>query len=85
MVLNDGVVDAGRIFKRRNIATTHANKNPCDHHNLLNGDYEVGDILKNKLLFFPSGGVGHKYINSLGIAEMKTTNAHNSLINCFPF
>lgn len=84
MVLNDGVVDAGRIFKRRNIATTHANKNPCDHHNLLNGDYEVGDILKNKLLFFPSGGVGHKYINAEAFTKPSVIPSQK-LITMMPF
>jgi len=85
IVLNEGAVDAGRILKKRNIVAAQGDKNPCDHHNLLNGDYEVGSILKNKLPSGPSPGVGHKYINSLGPVKMKTSNAANTLkINKLP-
>ena len=76
IVLNPGAVDAGRVLKRKNIiVTAQADKIPCDHHNLLNGDHElVEGILKNKLPSGPSGGVGHNYINSVGSEKMKTSN-----------
>ena len=77
IVLNPGAVDAaGRVLKKKNIiVTAQADKIPCDHHNLLNGDHElVEGILKNKLPSGPSGGVGHNYINSLGSEKMKTSD-----------
>ena len=76
IVLNPGAVDAGRVLKKKNIiVTAQADKIPCDHHNLLNGDHElVEGILKNKLPSGPSGGVGHNYINSVGSEKMKTSN-----------
>jgi hypothetical protein len=52
--LNEGAVDASRVLKKRNIVTAQADQNPCDHHNLFNGYYEV---LKNKLPSGPSPGV----------------------------
>ena len=82
---NEGAVHAGRVLKNRNIVTPQADKNPCDHHNLLNEDHTVIDILKNQLPSGPSRGVGHKYINSLDPLKMKASNAANTLkINKLP-
>jgi hypothetical protein len=92
IVLKKVAVDAGRVMKTRSIVKCQAEKNPCDHHNILNGhhnilngDHKVGGILKNKLPSSPSPGVGHKYIDSLGPVNMKTINATNTLkINKLP-
>ena len=85
IVSNEGAVDAGRVLKNRNIVTTQADKSPCDYHYIPNGDHTVGDILKNKLPSGPSGGVGHKYINSSGPLKLKTSNEGNTLkINKLP-
>lgn len=85
ILLDEGAVDAARVLKERNIVTAQADKNECDHHNLLNGDPTMGDILKNKLPSGPSGGVGHKNIDPLGPVKMKTSNAGNTLkINKLP-
>lgn len=81
IVLNQGAVDAaGRILKKGNVVTAQADTIPCDdHYNILNGVYEVGDMLKNKLPSGPSPGVGHNYINSVGSEKMKKSNASNTL------
>jgi len=85
IVMKEGAIDAGRVLKMRNIATVQANKNPCDHHNVPNGDYDVRNILKSKLPSVPSPGVGHKYIDSLSPLKMKTSKASNTLkINKLP-
>jgi len=85
IVLNERPIDAGRVLKRRSVVAAQADKIPCDYHIVPNGDYDVRDILMNKLSSGPSGGVGHKYSNNFGPAKMKTSDAANTLkINKLP-